>query len=61
MILLNNFECLSTHINDLDILLSPIRTDVRSQIRNMPSVPITIIGIIKKSIELIWWCFNIDT
>jgi hypothetical protein len=45
LILLYNCESLSTHLNDLDILLSSylphviILTGVGSQIRNMPSVP----------------------
>ena len=44
-ILLYNCECLSTHLSDLDILLSGylphviILTGVGSQIRKMPSVP----------------------
>lgn len=45
LILLYNCECLSTHVNDIDILLSKflphivILTGVGSQIRKMPSVP----------------------
>ena len=45
IVLLYNCECLSTHLSDLDILLSVylphvvILTGVGSQIRKMPSVP----------------------
>ena len=54
LFLLYNCECLSTHLSDLDILLSTylphivILTGVGSQIRKMPSVPNYITGTTKK-------------